>query len=97
MNERETTSQIIKEILIKNGADFIALFGSFARGEEKKESDVDILVNFKKPISLFDHAGIELDLENKTGKKVDLITKRSLSKYMRPFIMNELITLYEGR
>lgn len=97
MSEREKTSQIIKETLIQNGADFVALFGSFARGEEKTESDVDILVNFKKPISLFDHAGIELDLENKTGKKVDLVTEKSLSKYLRPFIMNELVTLYEGR
>ena len=57
----------------------MALFGSFARGDEKAESDVDILVNFKKPISLFDHAGIEIDLENKTGRKVDLVTERSLS------------------
>lgn len=97
MGGREKTSQIIKETLIQNGADFVALFGSFARGGEKAESDVDILVNFKKPISLFDHAGIELDLENKTGKKVDLITEKSLSKYLRPFIMNELVTLYEGR
>ncbi|OGI64524.1 hypothetical protein A3H53_00610 [Candidatus Nomurabacteria bacterium RIFCSPLOWO2_02_FULL_40_10] len=97
MSEKEKTSQIIKETLIKNGADFVALFGSFARGEEKAGSDVDILVNFKKPISLFDHAGIEIDLEHKTGKKVDLVTEKSLSKYMRPFIMNELVTLYEGR
>lgn len=97
MSEKEKMSQIIKEILIQNGADFVALFGSFALGEEKEESDVDILVNFKKPISLFDHAGIELDLENKIGKKVDLITEKSLSKYIRPFIMNELVTLYEGR
>ena len=97
MSEKEKTSQIIKETLIKNGADFIALFGSFARGDEKVESDVDILVKFKNPISLCDHAGIEIDLENKTGKKVDLVTEKSLSKYMRPFIMNELVTLYEGR
>ena len=97
MSEKEKTRQIIKETLIKNGADFVALFGSFARGEENPESDVDILVNFKKPISLFDHAGIELDLENKIGKKVDLVTEKSLSKYIRPFIMKELDTLYEGR
>lgn len=97
MGEKEKTSQIIKETLVKNGADFVALFGSFARGEEKTESDVDILVNFKKPISLFTHAGIEIDLENKIGRKVDLVTERSLSKYIHPFVMKELVTLYEGR
>lgn len=96
MNSREKIKEIIKKTLIEKGADFVALFGSFARGEEKSTSDVDILVNFKKPISLFDHAGIELELEEKTGKKIDLITKRGLSKYIRPFIMNELTILYEG-
>jgi uncharacterized protein len=64
MSKKEKTSQIIKETLIQNGADFVALFGSFAREEENSESDVDVLVNFKNPISLFDHAGIELELEN---------------------------------
>lgn len=97
MNTKEKTKEIIKETLIKKGANFIALFGSFARGEEKSSSDIDILVNFKHPISLFDHAGIELELEEKTGKKVDLVTERGLSKYVRPFIMKDLNTIYEGR
>jgi len=97
MIEKEKTNQIIRETLVRYGADFVALFGSFARREENSESDVDILVNFKKPISLFVHAGIELELENKIGKKVDLVTEKSLSKYIRPFIMKELFTLYEGR
>ena len=97
MNSREKTKEIIKETLVKKGADFIALFGSFAREEEKPTSDIDILVNFKNPISLFDHAGIELELEEKTGKRVDLITEHGLSKYIRPFIINELTTLYERR
>lgn len=97
MEARENNKKIITEILIKKGADFIAIFGSFARGEEKANSDIDILVNFKEPISLFDHAGIELELEEKTGKKIDLVTRRGLSKYIQPFIQNDLITLYEGR
>ena len=97
MDSREKTKEIIKETLVEKGADFIALFGSFAREEEKPTSDIDILVNFKNPISLFDHAGIELELEEKTGKRVDLITEHGLSKYIRPFIINELTTLYERR
>ncbi len=97
MEARENNKKIITETLIKKGADFVAIFGSFARGEEKVNSDIDILVNFKEPISLFDHAGIELELEEKTGKKIDLVTRRGLSKYIQPFIQNDLITLYEGR
>jgi len=97
MDSREKTKEIIKETLIKRGADFVALFGSFARGEEKNTSDIDVLVNFREPISLFDHAGLEIELEEKTGKTVDLVSERGLSKYIRPFIMKELVTLYEGR
>jgi uncharacterized protein len=97
MNSREKIKEIIKKTLIEKGADFIALFGSFAREEEKPTSDIDILVNFNPSISLFDHAGIEIELEEKIGKKVDLITERGLSKYIRPFIINELTTLYERR
>jgi len=95
MNSKEETKKIIKTTLVERGANFVALFGSFAREEEKQTSDIDILVNFKNPISLFDHAGIEL--EEKTGKKIDLITERGLSKYIRPFITKELVTLYERR
>ncbi|MEK7459837.1 MAG: nucleotidyltransferase family protein [Patescibacteria group bacterium] len=95
--KREEVEKIIQATLKRNGANFIALFGSFSRGENKQISDIDILVNFKKPISLFDHAGLELELEKKTGKKIDLVTERGLSKYIKPFIMKDLITLYEGR
>lgn len=97
MKTKEETKNIIKTTLIEKGANFVALFGSFARGGEKKTSDIDILVNFKEPISLFDHAGLELELEKKTGKRIDLVTERGLSKYIRPFITKELITLYEAR
>lgn len=95
--KREEIKNTIKSILTKNGANFVGLFGSFARNEEKSTSDIDILVNFKEPISLFTHAGIEIELEEKTGRKVDLITERGLSKYIKPFVMNDLVTLYEAR
>jgi len=54
------------------------LFGSYARGEQHPDSDVDILVVFDqetgKGVSLLKHIGIALDLEELLGKKVDLIT-----------------------
>lgn len=97
MSEKERTTKIITDTLIKNGADFVALFGSFARGEETSTSDIDVLVNFAKPISLFDHAGIELDLEKKTGRKIDLVTRGAAAKHLYPYIASDLITVYEGR
>lgn len=97
MSEKERTTKIITDTLVENGADFVALFGSFARGEETPLSDIDILVNFAKPISLFDHAGIELNLEKKTGRRIDLVTEQSLSKYISPYVKKDLVILYENR
>jgi len=51
------------------------LFGSFARGEETPESDVDVLVEFDRtqPIGLFRYAQMHLDMEDMLGRKVDLV------------------------
>jgi predicted nucleotidyltransferase len=95
MTNRIATQEMIKNALIEKGADFVGLFGSFARGEERLDSDIDILVHFTNPISLFDHAGIVLDLEEKIGRRIDLVTEPSLSKFIRPYIMKDLKTLYE--
>ena len=97
MSEKDQIYEIIMKTLIEKGAEYVAIFGSFARNEETKDSDIDVLVSFKEPISLFDHAGIVMEIEEKIGKKVDLVTKKGMSKFMSPFIMKDLVTLYEAR
>jgi predicted nucleotidyltransferase len=73
-----------KDIIIRELAPFhpnsIGIFGSYARNENNKESDIDILVSFGSDITLFDIIGIEMELADKLGIKVDLVTERSLSK-----------------
>lgn len=75
------------------------LFGSYARGEQTPESDVDILVVFDqetgKGVSLLKHIGIALDLEDLLGKKVDLITEGSLLPYARETAEKDKILIYE--
>lgn len=70
----------------------IAVFGSYARGENKPDSDLDILVFLDYPnrISLLDIAGAELDLSEALGIKVDLVTEKSLSPLMRPYIEKDI-------
>jgi len=63
------------------------LFGSYLRGDENKESDIDILVEFENPIGIFDFLKLEDYLEKKLGKNVDLVTKNSL----KPNIGNEIL------
>lgn len=80
--------------LKKSGAKKIALFGSYARHEEKKNSDIDILVSFNKTKSLMELVEIQNDLEKLTGKKIDLLTEKSISPYLISRIKNEMVKLY---
>jgi len=85
------TIEIIKRkitpILRRHGVTRAAIFGSFARGEEKKQSDVDILVNLTKDKTLLDLVGLKLDLEKKLVRKVDIITYNSIHRLLRERIL----------
>ncbi|MEN4017774.1 MAG: nucleotidyltransferase family protein [Methanobacterium sp.] len=68
----------------------IGIFGSYAKGQQNEESDVDILVEFEKPT--FDNfMELAFFLEDLFGKKVDLLTPKSLSPYMKPYVEKEVI------
>ncbi len=69
----------IQDVARKHNAERIFVFGSCARGEETSESDIDFLADFRKDASLFDHAGLEIDLEDMLGCKVDVVGLNRLS------------------
>ncbi|CAG0965369.1 hypothetical protein ANRL2_01211 [Anaerolineae bacterium] len=70
-----------------------ALFGSFARGEQSRNSDLDLLIEFKGQKSLFDLVGLKLELEAKIHRKVDIVTYRALHPAIRHQILSEQITI----
>ncbi len=70
----------------------IGVFGSYIRNEQKKRSDVDILVDFSKPIGL-DFIELGYYLEDILGIKVDLVTPRAIRKQMKPTILREVVFL----
>jgi uncharacterized protein len=76
-SSRDTIIQILKRDLPylkkKYGVEKIALFGSYTKGQQKKKSDIDILVDLKKPLGL-DFIELAGRLEEKLGKKVDVAT-----------------------
>ncbi|MBS3085545.1 nucleotidyltransferase family protein [Candidatus Pacearchaeota archaeon] len=78
--------EIIK-ILKKHNVKKAGIFGSYARGEEKKDSDIDILIEPPKGIG-FGFVRIQFELENKLKKKVDLVTYKYLSPYLEESILN---------
>ena len=72
------------------------LFGSYARGEETKDSDVDILVDldYSKPVGL-EFIQMQLDLQALLKKPIDLVSSRGMSKYIKPYVDSEKFLLYE--
>jgi predicted nucleotidyltransferase len=75
------TRQLV-ELLSKHGAKRIEIFGSYARGEAREGSDLDVIVDFEERKSLLDLVGIEQELEDALGMKVDLLTRKSISPYL---------------
>ncbi len=75
----------------------IALFGSYLKGTQKKTSDIDLLIEFSKPISLFELDDFERAISRKLHRKVDLLTPASLSVYFREEVLKEARKIYEGK
>ena len=66
-----------------------SVFGSMVRGEDKPDSDLDLLVEMPAGASLLDLAGLKLDLEKLLGREVDVVTYRSLNPLLRDRILAE--------
>lgn len=87
----------IARLCRENDIAYLALFGSYLHGDNNKDSDIDLLVEFSKRKSLMDLVGIEHSFNNIFGKKVDLVTKKFLSKYFRDKVLKSAQTLYEQK
>ena len=84
----------IQPILWKYPIKRASIFGSYARQEARKESDIDILVEFSSSISLIQFVNIQLELEDILGKKVDLVEISTLKPQLKANILKEQITIY---
>jgi predicted nucleotidyltransferase len=84
-------------ILKKHGIKKAAIFGSYVRGEETKDSDIDMLVEFAnvETKSLLDLIGLEQELEEFFNKKVDVITYKSIHPLLKDYILKEQEVFYE--
>ena len=89
----------VLDLLRRNRVAFAALFGSHAKGEDTKDSDYDLLIEFEPDASasLFHMVGIQHDLEALLQKPVDLVTTGGLHPLMKERVMNSLKVLYDQR
>lgn len=84
---------VIKEVIRPFNPAMIGIFGSYARSENTLSSDLDILVDIKNDINLLDLIGIEQELSDKLGLKVDLVTARCVNPDLRDYIQKDLVKI----
>lgn len=72
---------------------FLGVFGSCARGEETEESDLDLLIDFENTINLLEFVRLKQELSDKIGIKVDLVSRKSINKYLEPYIKIDFILI----
>ena len=84
------------EHLAQFGVQSLALFGSVARDEARPDSDVDILVEFNRPVGLFTFLAVKEHLEQVLGRRVDLVTPAGLKRQWRDRILEGAVGVGEG-
>lgn len=84
----------IDQIARSNNITYLGLFGSYARGEQTKKSDIDLLVSFKNRLSLFDLIDVEDQLSKTLDAQVDLVLSDSINRHIKPYIIKDLVAIY---
>lgn len=80
---------LILAIAARHGASNLRLFGSTARGEERSDSDIDLLVDLDEGCGFADYLALVEELEGVLARRVDVVIGRSLSPHFRPYIEAE--------
>ncbi|MCI0507207.1 MAG: nucleotidyltransferase family protein [Gammaproteobacteria bacterium] len=92
--DKDTAIKLIAENRMKLnrlGVASLSLFGSIARGEARPDSDIDVLVEFSRPVGMFEFLDLKEFLESIFNRKVDLATTESLKHQLRDQILKEAI------
>jgi predicted nucleotidyltransferase len=83
----------ILKIAAKHGARNVRVFGSVARGEADFQSDIDLLVEFKRGTTLLGHAALVQELEDLLGVKVDVVSEHGLRDRVRERVLREAVAI----
>ena len=100
MSQEEIIAKVREAIEEDPNKDYIksiSLFGSFLRGDFTEKSDIDLMYETYKTMSLFQSGGLQYRLQEKLGKKVDFVPKNSLIHQLRDKIISEAKVIYERK
>jgi hypothetical protein len=86
--------ETIVAVLTRYGAERIAIFGSYARGEARAGSDIDILVRFDRPKSLIQLVKIEDEIRKSIHMNVDLVTEKAVSPHIAGTIFRDEMVIF---
>ena len=92
-NEIEKIERKIIPLLKKHNVSRAGIFGSYARGEQNKRSDVDILVEVNKDMGLIEFISFKMLLEKAIKRKIDLVEYQTIRKELKDRILNEEIPI----
>ena len=95
MPEIDTIKAIIQPIALEYGLKRIYLFGSFAKGNANEDSDIDLLIEKGKPMSLLKLSGFRQDVAEKMNRSVDVVTTTGIEDAFKSAIQGTEILLYE--
>lgn len=98
MSQEEIISKVKEAVEKDPNRDYIkslSLFGSFLHGDAKPGSDIDLILEPAKSMGFFKLVEIQLNLEKKLGRKVDLVTRNAISKYFRERVLKEALKVYD--
>lgn len=100
MSQKEIIQKVKETVESDPSRDYIKaiyIFGSFLHGNAKRDSDVDLLYETKRTMSLFQSGGMQYRLERKLGRKVDFVPKKSVIPQLKDKIIPEAKKIYERR
>jgi len=84
----------LQNICEANDISYLGLFDSYAIGKQRKDSDIDLLVDFNNTKSLLEKGRILVELQDLFKREVDLVSRKNIKPSLKPFINKQLITLY---
>ena len=99
-NDFMTATELLKSrregilrIAASHGACNVRVFGSVARGDARRDSDIDFLVDMESGRSLFDLGGLLMDLQDLLGREVDVVTEKGLRERIRDRVLKEAMLI----
>jgi hypothetical protein len=85
----------IAKLCEENDISYLALFGSYLHGDNNKKSDIDLLVNFKKPLGLMKFSKVRNEISDAFNKRVDLVMTDALHQGFKDDVIKDSVTLFQ--